>query len=380
VYRPPVPRTFCALLATIAACLVTALPAAAQPLSYQGTLSAPVVSADGSSVSAQIDVTALCDGASYCGFWPLVTTVPATEACSDTISGSSWVGSVVSPPYGSASAPPLSAIATWHEWPSLFSGAKRACLYAMSSPPIPVLVAQADYLVPAPPPLPTPPVYVPPAAVTPVYVPPVAYPPGSATDALPQSLSRTEAIRVMRTWLKKKYGRRWTKGRSRTVKCPVRTSDAQLGCFGVWIYRGQVRSKSAVITETEDSYLFSNTFGTAPSQADAPGSDSGSAGGDFCSTHVCIPNYPNGTGTTVQCADGAYSQSGGKQGACSGHGGVSHAMRVRSRPLTRPHARARNASQRARVDAMLTAAQLTELRLAQLRVANAAAHSGGVVG
>jgi hypothetical protein len=35
-----------------------------------------------------------------------------------------------------------------------------------------------------------------------------------------------------------------------------------------------------------------------------------------------IPNYPNGHGYTVQCADGTYSQSGGIQGACSHHGGV----------------------------------------------------------
>jgi hypothetical protein len=43
---------------------------------------------------------------------------------------------------------------------------------------------------------------------------------------------------------------------------------------------------------------------------------------DFCSTHDCIPNYPNGNGSTVQCSDGSYSQSGGIQGACSHHGGV----------------------------------------------------------
>jgi hypothetical protein len=35
-----------------------------------------------------------------------------------------------------------------------------------------------------------------------------------------------------------------------------------------------------------------------------------------------IPNYDNGTGSRVQCADGMYSQSGGRPGACSGHGGV----------------------------------------------------------
>jgi uncharacterized membrane protein YgcG len=44
---------------------------------------------------------------------------------------------------------------------------------------------------------------------------------------------------------------------------------------------------------------------------------------DFCQTHSCIPNYPNGHGTTVMCSDGNYSHSGGLPGACSHHGGVS---------------------------------------------------------
>jgi len=35
-----------------------------------------------------------------------------------------------------------------------------------------------------------------------------------------------------------------------------------------------------------------------------------------------IPNYDEGNGYRVQCSDGMYSQSGGIQGACSGHGGV----------------------------------------------------------
>jgi len=34
-----------------------------------------------------------------------------------------------------------------------------------------------------------------------------------------------------------------------------------------------------------------------------------------------IPNYPNGHGTPVPCADGQWSQSGGIEGACSHHGG-----------------------------------------------------------
>jgi hypothetical protein len=35
-----------------------------------------------------------------------------------------------------------------------------------------------------------------------------------------------------------------------------------------------------------------------------------------------IPNYDNGRGYRVQCADGTYSHSGGIRGACSHHGGV----------------------------------------------------------
>jgi hypothetical protein len=41
----------------------------------------------------------------------------------------------------------------------------------------------------------------------------------------------------------------------------------------------------------------------------------------FCSEHECIPNFPNGHGEVVECADGKWSHSGGIQGACSDHGG-----------------------------------------------------------
>lgn len=42
----------------------------------------------------------------------------------------------------------------------------------------------------------------------------------------------------------------------------------------------------------------------------------------FCASHDCIPSFANGTGFIVQCADGKWSQSGGRPGACSYHGGV----------------------------------------------------------
>jgi hypothetical protein len=65
---------------------------------------------------------------------------------------------------------------------------------------------------------------------------------------------------------------------------------------------------------------------TAPSDSGpavvSPSSAAGIGTDDFCTTHDCIPNYPNGNGSTVQCSDGSYSHSGGIQGACSHHGGV----------------------------------------------------------
>ena len=46
-----------------------------------------------------------------------------------------------------------------------------------------------------------------------------------------------------------------------------------------------------------------------------------SSDGDFCSTHDCIPSFDEGHGSIVQCADGEWSHSGGRPGACSRHGG-----------------------------------------------------------
>lgn len=61
----------------------------------------------------------------------------------------------------------------------------------------------------------------------------------------------------------------------------------------------------------------------------APSSDSGgTANGPpttesaFCDSHACIANFDNGIGAIVQCADGMWSHSGGRPGACSYHGGV----------------------------------------------------------
>jgi hypothetical protein len=62
--------------------------------------------------------------------------------------------------------------------------------------------------------------------------------------------------------------------------------------------------------------------GFTPSPDLAPGVPLYEPPVDFCEVHDCIPNFENGTGYPVQCADGSWSQSGGRQGACSWHGGV----------------------------------------------------------
>jgi hypothetical protein len=56
---------------------------------------------------------------------------------------------------------------------------------------------------------------------------------------------------------------------------------------------------------------------------DCPPPDPANPPADFCTTHQCIANFPNGRGTAVQCNDGMWSMSGGIQGACSSHGGES---------------------------------------------------------
>jgi hypothetical protein len=50
-------------------------------------------------------------------------------------------------------------------------------------------------------------------------------------------------------------------------------------------------------------------------------SDSAGAGADFCSTHDCIGDWSDPSGSVVQCNDGSWSHSGGESGACSWHGG-----------------------------------------------------------
>jgi hypothetical protein len=89
--------------------------------------------------------------------------------------------------------------------------------------------------------------------------------------------------------------------------------------------QSQADAYAAAHTTGSDSSSAGTNGGSSPDSSSSPAvPDSTNAGADpnFCDTHDCIPNYPNGNGSTVQCSDGSYSQSGGIQGACSHHGGV----------------------------------------------------------
>jgi hypothetical protein len=89
--------------------------------------------------------------------------------------------------------------------------------------------------------------------------------------------------------------------------------------------QSQADAYAAAHNTGSDSSSVGTNGSSSPDSSSGPAApDSTNAGADpnFCDTHDCIPNYPNGNGSTVQCADGSYSQSGGIQGACSHHGGV----------------------------------------------------------
>lgn len=46
----------------------------------------------------------------------------------------------------------------------------------------------------------------------------------------------------------------------------------------------------------------------------------------FCSYFLCISSFYDGKGYVIECTDGMYSKSGGRQGSCSKHGGDSRIL------------------------------------------------------
>jgi hypothetical protein len=114
------------------------------------------------------------------------------------------------------------------------------------------------------------------------------------------------------------------------------TDDAQFGCrrwagfYQLSHQAGRWLVSRASITPSpcaSSQPLTPTQTGTTPSASppsstvEAAGSYSHATDSEFCSTHQCIPNFPNGSGAVVQCVDGQWSHSGGLSGACSDHGG-----------------------------------------------------------
>lgn len=123
------------------------------------------------------------------------------------------------------------------------------------------------------------------------------------------------------------------------------TADAQFGCRA-WtgsyqlshqgsrwlISRASITPGPCASTQTaspapspSSTQTATTPGGGAPSSpvVETAGSLSHATDAQFCSTHSCIENFPNGNGSIVQCVDGQWSHSGGLSGACSDHGGES---------------------------------------------------------
>jgi hypothetical protein len=114
-----------------------------------------------------------------------------------------------------------------------------------------------------------------------------------------------------------------------SVKCSGGTSIVCTAGDG-----GEVHFSSDAMDAYDDSQAnrYASTHDTGPSDVSDKDLNSPTPDGsdvstdtdtaDFCDVHDCIPNYDEGTGSQVQCADGTWSHSGGRPGACSWHGGV----------------------------------------------------------
>ncbi len=108
-------------------------------------------------------------------------------------------------------------------------------------------------------------------------------------------------------------------GKTYSLRCSISGYGSELVCGTVPPATGEVtlplRTTSAAPPAT------SSPSSTPGPSVEGPGSYSHATDAQFCSTHSCIENFPNGSGYIVQCTDGEWSHSGGVSGACSDHGG-----------------------------------------------------------
>lgn len=167
--------------------------------------------------------------------------------------------------------------------------------------------------------------------------------PGSVTQSEPQFVSEEQQAGIQTATFRGRVTS--VAGSTATVDVTsLVTDDAQFGCHS-WMGSYQLSNESsrwliarASITpgpcasgqSAPTPSQPSNQPGTAPTAStpsspgvETPGSLSHATDDQFCSTHQCIQNFPNGNGYIVQCVDGEWSHSGGLSGACSDHGGES---------------------------------------------------------
>jgi hypothetical protein len=69
-------------------------------------------------------------------------------------------------------------------------------------------------------------------------------------------LGLREATGVARKGLKRRYGRRWTRARTRRLRCSVRTSDRTVVCRARFVWRGVRYRASVVVQEHTTRYVY----------------------------------------------------------------------------------------------------------------------------
>ena len=114
-------------------------------------------------------------------------------------------------------------------------------------------------------------------------------------------------------------------GRTYRLQCSILGFGTELVCATLPPATGVVvvpfRTSSAAAPPSTSTSTPQPTPPPSAPAVEGPGSTSHATDAEFCSTHQCIENFPNGNGYIVQCADGEWSHSGGLSGACSDHGG-----------------------------------------------------------
>jgi hypothetical protein len=96
----------------------------------------------------------------------------------------------------------------------------------------------------------------------------------------------------------------------------IATMAPAVACVLVMLAASGCASTTSTITEQRAS-----ASQPAGGNNEGPGSLSHAEDEQFCASHECIANFPNGRGTVVQCSDSKWSHSGGITGACADHGG-----------------------------------------------------------